>query len=832
MVSTALASVMMSGAAAAQSAGGDVLGEIVVTATKQADTVNRVPLSITAVTQANIDQQGIKNIQDLGRTVPGLQITPGNVANGTNIAIRGVASTVGASTTGIYIDDVPLQRRTTLGAFSGSGVAFPYLFDLERVEVLRGPQGTLYGGSAQGGAVRFISPAPSLVSYSALARAEISSTKDGAMNHEVGLALGGPIVQDKLAFRASVILKRDSGYIDHVDQYTGKVIGENTNGDDRSAYRVVLLFQPTTRLSLTAAGYSSREHHKDADNYWANVAAYTVPTQNFTATGAVAPAGTVPNFTLPGFTYGPYNVFGPYKTGQNCNIGANFKDRIAPCYGGNPRTNGLTILNLTADYDMDFALAHFTTAYIADRNKGSQDSSIGELAGYQGGNPFAVYTFPQFYGVPVYKNERNGISEELRFSSKGGGPFTWVAGAFYSYQRTRSRSHDYTNEKDIAPFIRGVPDTVLYGAPVAANGDITDRDQKLKEVELAGFGEASYFVTDKLKLTAGGRYAKTRFSYRTLLKGSFFGYEIPTVANGGDSSGIQSESSFSPKFGAQYNISDNDNVYVTAAKGFRMGGVNTGPFAFKCASTFTALGITDTPREFQSDTLWSYEGGAKMRVFGGRAQINASLFYIEWKDVQVNYALPAPCGFSYTANAGGAVSKGGDISAQFKLVGGLSASVQAAYTNAKYTDAVVGPAPTSSIFIRKGDTLPVPKYNVNLGLRYDFTVADDLDGYIRTDWQHASAYKRGFGPGSSTYNVDTYVAEATDFVTLRAAMLTGGFEFSIFANNLFNSQDILAKTGGRSCGNAECTIVRSNNPVFNQITFRPRTVGITVTYRR
>ncbi len=128
------------------------------TATKQSDTVNRVPLSITAVTQASIDQQGVKTAQDLARTVPSLNISTSNVANGANIAIRGIYSSIGAPTTAVYLDDVAIQRRTTLGTFSGSGVVFPALFDLQRVEVLRGPQGDLYGGSAEGGAIRFITP--------------------------------------------------------------------------------------------------------------------------------------------------------------------------------------------------------------------------------------------------------------------------------------------------------------------------------------------------------------------------------------------------------------------------------------------------------------------------------------------------------------------------------------------------------------------------------------------------------------------------------------------------------------------------------------------------
>jgi iron complex outermembrane receptor protein len=828
--STLLTSLGVAGAAFAQAgAGNDVLQEVVVTATKQSDTVNKVPLSITAVTQAAIEQQGIKTVQDLARTVPALNITTSNVANGANIAIRGISSTVGGSTTAVYLDDVSLQRRTTLGAFSGSGVVFPQLFDLQRVEVLRGPQGDLYGGSAEGGAVRFITPTPSLTSYTGLGRVEFGSTKDGGTNYELGIGVGGPIIPDKLAFRASAVSREDSGYLDHVDEYTGNIIGENTNTQYQSAFRLVFLWKPTDRLSITPSFYASHDVHKDSDNFWQNVGAVTTNTINYTATGAVATGANGPiNYTLPGHTYGPYNVFGAYRTGNNCNIGDNFKNVIAPCYRPSPRKSNLTVGSISADYDLDFATAHFTTAYIFDRNKGANDGSFGETQGYQAGIPF-LFKQGLFQGYAVYKNQRGGYSNELRLASKTTRPYAWVVGLYSSFQRTHANSHDYVNEHDYAPLRQGVPDTVLYGLAVAANGDITSRDQDLREKEQAVFGEGSFYLGEHFKLIAGGRLSKTSFNFTTALAGSFFGYAVPTTANGGLSAGSQSSSTFLPKFGAQYDFSNTGNVYVTASKGFRQGGVNTGPFAFKCASTFTALGITDTPRTYDPDSLWSYEAGVKARVFD-RAQVNASVFYIKWNNVQVNYTLPTPCGFSYTANAGGAVSKGADIQSQIKLFGGLSATVQAAYTNAYYSSAVIGPPPTNSIFIRKGDTLPIPGVTANLGLRYDFETMGHYAAYVRGDFQYTGPYKRGFGPGASSYNPDTYRAGATNYATLRAGLTVGSIEVAAFANNLFNSQDIIGRTGGRVCGDAACTVIRSNAPVFVDTTFRPRTIGIDIDY--
>jgi outer membrane receptor protein involved in Fe transport len=837
LMTTALVTSTVSGiayAADAPIAGGssEVLGELVVTATKQTESVNRVPISVTAVTQEGIEEEGIKTVQDLGRTVPALQITPGNAANGSNIAIRGIASTIGASTTGVYIDDVPLQRRTTLGTFSGSGTVFPQLFDLDRVEVLKGPQGTLYGGSAEGGAVRFITPTPSLTTYSAFARGEASDTDGGGLNYETGLAIGGPIVQDKLGFRLSGYNRRDGGYLDHVDIYTANSIANNTNTTDRSAYRGELFWKATPDFGITAGIYDSREHHKDTDNNWENVAATTVPTAAFTATGATTTVGASNvNFVLPGYTYGPYNMFGPGKTGANCNIGANYAKLIAPCYEGQPRTSDLIVANITLDYDLHFALAHFTSAYIDDQNQGYTDGSYGETSSYQGGVPF-LYTFPLFFGKAEYQNKRRAITEELRFSSPTTTDrLTWVGGLFYSYQHTRAESHDYTLDGPFAPYLRGVPDYIVYGAPVAANGDITARYQTLKEKEMAVFGQGTFLITPKLKLIFGGRYSQTSFGYNTTLYGAFFGYAVPTAANGGLSSGEKTEDTFLPKAGLQYDFTPTSNAYFTASEGFRPGGVNTGPYQFKCASTFASLGITDTPRQFSSDSLWSYEVGAKSRL-GGRAQVNVSAFYIDWKNVQVNYTLPSPCGFAYVTNAGGAISRGGDLQTQVKLFGGFSTSLNAAYTNAYYSSALVGPAPTFSVFIRKGDSLPIPGFSANLGLRYDTSNFMGQTAYARIDYQYNGPYKRGYGPGTASYNIDTYNASETRYATARVAVMLKGVEIAAFANNFTNSQDILNRSGGRSCGNASCSVVRSNNPIFVDTLFTPQTIGMSLTYKR
>src|SRR4051812_37410442 len=180
------------------------LEEVVVTATRQADTVNRVPLSITAVTQKTMDQSGVRQLNDLVGAAPALALTAQNSPSVANIAIRGISdNSLGSATTGFYLDDIPLQKRNAGGSFTGNGTPLPPLFDLERIEVLRGPQGTLFGGSSEGGTIRYITPQPSLSRYSVYAKGEAFNTRRGDASYEAGVAVGGPIVPDKLGFRLS-----------------------------------------------------------------------------------------------------------------------------------------------------------------------------------------------------------------------------------------------------------------------------------------------------------------------------------------------------------------------------------------------------------------------------------------------------------------------------------------------------------------------------------------------------------------------------------------------------------------------------------------------------
>ncbi|HKQ81934.1 MAG TPA: TonB-dependent receptor plug domain-containing protein, partial [Steroidobacteraceae bacterium] len=228
-------------------AGGSEISEIIVTATRVSERLSRVAASVTAFDQVKLDEEGVRSMDDVSRLAPGVTFTNTSYSGRTDIAIRGIGSQVGASTTGIYIDDTPVQVRN----IGQSTNPYPEIFDLQRIEVLRGPQGTLFGAGSEGGAVRFITPQPSLDHYTGYGRAETSVTDGGDPSWEAGMAIGGPIVEDKLGFRASAWKRRTGGYIDRVSNIDFHSTDKNANYRDAVVGRLALGVAPTDWLTVT-----------------------------------------------------------------------------------------------------------------------------------------------------------------------------------------------------------------------------------------------------------------------------------------------------------------------------------------------------------------------------------------------------------------------------------------------------------------------------------------------------------------------------------------------------------------------------------------------------
>ncbi len=238
------------------------LQEIVVTATRHEESLSKVAVSVTALTQEAMDVRGIKDILDVARFTPGINIDNSGT---NNIAIRGIASTGGAGTTGIYLDDTPIQMRAL--AFNPDE-ALPQAFDLDRVEVLRGPQGTLFGAGSEGGTVRYITTQPSLTETSIYSRNEVSYTQGGTPNYEVGVAGGTPLIDGTLGVRVSAWYREDGGWIDRIDPVTLEAAQKNANYTQTKLVRIAAIWAPSDQWKVTPAYYYQDRYANDVQNYW------------------------------------------------------------------------------------------------------------------------------------------------------------------------------------------------------------------------------------------------------------------------------------------------------------------------------------------------------------------------------------------------------------------------------------------------------------------------------------------------------------------------------------------------------------------------------------
>ena len=285
---------------------------------------------------------------------------------------------------------------------------------------------------------------------------------------------------------------------------------------------------------------------------------------------------------------------------------------------------------------------------------------------------------------------------------------------------------------------------------------------------------------------------------------------------------------------------DRDNLfYASASKGFRPGGPNVGVGSI-CAPSLTALGISQVPNQFASDSLWSYELGSKNTFLDHKLQVNASLFYVDWKNIQQNVYLPS-CGEQFTANLGKVESVGGDLNVLYRPVESVLLDFTVAYTDAKYTNSscagsltfngtscagtVDGNPVSTAPITSKGDRLPGAPWTVMAAVEYSFGEWSGRKPYARLDYQHG-AQQKGLISNSNDQNAlfDTTVPQlpVTNNLNLRAGLRFNGFDLSLFAQNLTNAHPILFRSRD---------IAWSGDNLYFERGVRPRTFGVTATYK-
>jgi len=786
------------------------LEEVIVTATRREEDINKVPISITALTQENINVLGIKDFTDIARFTPGVAIDPA----GTNtIAIRGISASAGAATTGVYIDDTPIQMRA-LGFDPDQ--TLPKSFDLQRVEVLRGPQGTLFGAGSEGGTVRYILNPPSVTTTTTSARAEISHTENGGMNYEAGVAQGGPIIDNVLGFHATAWFRQDGGWIDRYDPYTGALVDPNTNRQGNLVLRAALLWQPMQNLTITPSLLYQNRHRHGIESYWE---IYSDPASARYGTGEVTPHIQPDRYYLP---------------------------------------------TLKIQYDMGPVLLISNTAYYNRYNLTGYDGTLYVLGGisselpgapatpyYAPSNPyyplldstgFHVPAVLNGYSQPAYvTNWQQNWTQEFRLQSNNpSSPLTWTAGVYlesdrnFSSEELRIQSLAEETLFDETLFGAGPLTAItsfgypLFGAPFLPNGD----DYYLKnwghDKQVAVYGQASYAL-GPVSLIAGGRYSKTSFDFTSLTLSAYAG----VTAFG--HSGHASSSPFTPLLGIQYHIDPNNQVYATYSEGFRVGGTNAPiPPGPGCEPSEKLIGKTP-PLEYQPDKVQSYEIGAKNSLFNHRVQLANSLYYIKWNGIQQSVYLVS-CGLQYTDNVGYAVSKGADIQADFLITPHLTLNTTAGYNSAYFTQNAPGNV------VAKGDAVvgfadALPTWETSLGLQYTQEFLGH-SSFVRFDYEFRGTNNRltpTRDPATTQYNPFAFQLPATHFTQLRAGMHFGDWEIDAFCDNLFDTHTIVSyeQVGIDSYNfNVYNPADLPPRPLMIDFGFQPRTVGITAIFSR
>jgi len=683
------------------------LEEVVVTAQKRTERLQDVPVPVTAInTQALVEQNQLR-LQDYYSSVPGLSFTTGGTSRtAPNLAIRGL--TTGGNytnpTVGIVVDDVPYGSSAGIGG----GASMPDFDpgDLARVEVLRGPQGTLYGASSLGGLLKFVTVDPSTEGFSGRVQAGMSSVYNGA---ELGYNARGVVnvpIGDTFAVRASGFARRDPGYIDNVQS------GEDgVNRTDVAGGLLSALWRPSEALSLKL-----------------NALYQDIKAHGFSKVDPYLGLGDLQQSVLRGIG-GSHKQLGVYTAILKAKLGD-------------------VDLTSVSGYSVN------TFSYSSDWGHLGLGAFLSGLAQ----NGFPALGIPGFgvSGVAqIEDNKTDKFSQELRLSGSIGQHLDWLLGGFYNHEDTAWMQ----DESAIDP---------ATGARV---GSLVNFTFPTTVAEYAGFADLTYHFTDRFNVQFGGRESQIRQTYTETDSG-------PSVLlfDGAPSPFVQptvhaKDSSFTYLVTPQLKISPNLMVYTRLASGYRVGGPN-----FLCAAF-------NIPCHFKPDTTTNYELGAKGNVFDHSLSFDASLYYIDWKDVQLNTAIPN--GPAYLANGGAAKSEGVELSVETRPLTGLTLAAWATWNHAVLTQSL---PPAAGVYGVSGDRLPFSsRFSGHFSVQQDFPFTSTLNGFVGASVSYVGDRLDGFTSTAQRYDVPGYAQ-----VDMRAGVRRDSWRVNVFVTNIADKRGLLS----------------------------------------
>jgi outer membrane receptor protein involved in Fe transport len=732
------------------------LEEIIVTAEKRESTVQTTPISLTAVSGQDIRDRGLTDLGDLVQSVPGVSIRTSGPGM-TEFEMRGVASTGGNSpTVGFYYDDTSLTAPSASN--EGKIVISPALYDLNRIEVLRGPQGTLYGSGSMGGTIKVVPNAPNPDAFDASAEVVFGDTDHGGVNHAenamVNLPFGGGVAAVRIVGSYSL----DAGWIDRVVIAPGEFPAANG----------------TTRGNVLAAPVAADYHDaNDVERSTIRLSAVIKPIEGL----SISPSFFYQKLRAGGLPYIDSDP-GTDAHYQPFDVSEKYSDEFK-----------LSSLNVTYTTPI-FALTSITS-YWTRNEPLTQDTSeswttgLG-LTGYtpaQGGLGAAE---------AIEYNPSHQTTEELRISSVGDSALKWLLGYYYE---------DFHSAWDIV-----FPSQ--NGAAVYGSNNLFSYFSPMPIYQQSVFGEVTYNITDPWAITLGAR----RYRYNAPVSLDQYGALTDTVVT----QTSEKDQGITPKASMSYQFTKDLMVYATAAKGFRPGG-GTGPVPtagpLTCEAQlqqeYGSAGFVNGPISFKSDNIWSYEVGEKLRLADNRVTVNGSLYFEKWSGVQQTNALSS-CGYVYTANAGDAHVRGGELEIQAIVVPELTVSGNVGYAHA----ALVSSTLIDAGFDPGTAIQDVPQWTSSASIAYRHRVTEQLALTARADSTYVGSRT------DETYSINQL--PSYDLTNIRAGLDGGRWSAIFFVNNVADKRALLNNI----------TQAAVNLPTFNRVAVsQPRTVGVDLNYR-
>ena len=759
MLSGGLASAAPAPASAgASSSARPGIEEVVVTATRRSESVQDVPINIAALSGDSIEQQGLTDIADIAAFVPGLHVVDQGARGASRIVVRGLNADPSAAseqlnngsggTVATYVGEVPFYVDLRLA-------------DLERVEVLLGPQGTLYGAGTLGGAIRYIPRKPEFSDNALSVRGEgFGYSEADDPGYRAGVT-GNLALTDNLALRVVVDRHDDPGFIDY--NYVVREIGVSDPDPNFS------------NASQRNANLKSVKDANDSQITSSRVAVRWAPID--------ALDGTLTY-------YFQKSEAGGRTINHRASVNTDDYEAAARVLEPNERDNKLLALELTAD----LGFAELTSATGASRfeEHGQRDQT--DLLITLG---FSYEAFPSFTAFTREDSKEKTFNQELRLVSTTDGPFSWIVGGYYNTFHQNAQSREFTplydtflSELDAGDGDGGGPGGALDPRPddleyvSIGRGDLTER---------AVYGEVSYAITPEWQVTLGGRLYKYKLESEAAvdlpLSNTVFNGAAPDAINLVYEPANQDDDGSLFKFNTSYQVNDDLLVYATVSEGYRIGAANAvGPCPDVAGENQAACALPNE-RDYSPDTTTNFELGVHSSWLDGELILNGAVFYVDWSDPQLaattkNGQLPI------TTNGKGAESTGLELSGNWRISDSLSVRGSYSYSKAELTDpakeliATIPASGFATVYVdgQDGDRLPgSPEHQGSVFVAWQQPVFDAYTLELNYGISGVSDVLTRTGKRGNGEALDGYVVQNAS-----ATLLGDNWTATLFVDNLAN----------------------------------------------